>query len=241
MFCGNCGSKTIAGNHFCVACGQAQNPASALESVAAPVLGEPETPANESIAAEAVESAPPVNVTARAGVPVTQPGEKPLYCRHSPSERTMLGVDRQHGSETCLGCKLPYLPGSPNSRLGAVAQTTTRAGVKDNGPGDSQPSQPTSWRPFSGNAIAGFVLSLLWLGGIGSIVAVLLADSAMRDVRQGTRSGRGLAVAALVLGILGILLSVVIFIAITLMGQDLSNQFNHVADCVNSPTAPGCP
>lgn len=63
----------------------------------------------------------------------------------------------------------------------------------------------------------------------------------MRDVRQGTRSGQGLAVAALVLGILGILLSVVIFIEITLMGQDLSNQFNHVADCVNSPTAPGCP
>lgn len=44
-------------------------------------------------------------------------GEKPLYCRHSPSERTELGVDRERGDEICLGCKLPYLPGSPNSRL----------------------------------------------------------------------------------------------------------------------------
>jgi len=46
-----------------------------------------------------------------------QSGDKPKYCRHSPSERTELGVDRQQGSETCLGCNLPYLPGSPNSRL----------------------------------------------------------------------------------------------------------------------------
>ena len=51
--------------------------------------------------------------------------EKPVYCRHSPSERTMLGVDRQHGSEICLGCRLPYLPGSPNSRLRRGAQLGT--------------------------------------------------------------------------------------------------------------------
>lgn len=50
-------------------------------------------------------------------IPMEQSGEKPLYCRHSPSERTELGVDPQQGSEICLGCNLPYLPGSPNSRL----------------------------------------------------------------------------------------------------------------------------
>lgn len=50
-------------------------------------------------------------------IPMEQSGDKPMYCRHSPSERTELGVDRQQGSETCLGCNLPYLPGSPNSRL----------------------------------------------------------------------------------------------------------------------------
>jgi hypothetical protein len=50
-------------------------------------------------------------------LPVTQPGEKRLYCRLSPSERTTLGVDRQNGSNTCLGYKLPYAPGSPNSRV----------------------------------------------------------------------------------------------------------------------------
>src|ERR1035437_5078678 len=103
MFCGNCGSKAVEGNRFCSTCGQALRPASA----------------SESGAAEAVEYTPPVD----QAVPVTQPGEKPLYCTHSASERNMLGVDRQHGSETCLGCKLPYAPGSPGSRLRTVAES----------------------------------------------------------------------------------------------------------------------
>lgn len=105
---------------------------------------------------------------------------------------------------------------------------------------------PTNFRPdvplpFSGRAIAAFVISLFWVGGIGSIVAIGLATGAMQDVRQGTRSGHGLAVAALVLSILGIVLSVVIIIQVMWMGHDLSNQFNQFSDCVNSPTAPGCP
>lgn len=94
MFCGNCGSKAVEGNRFCSTCGQAQRPASA----------------SESDVAEAVESSPPVDQT----VLVTQPGEKPLYCTHSASERNMLGVDRQHGSETCRGCRLPYFSTDPD-------------------------------------------------------------------------------------------------------------------------------
>jgi hypothetical protein len=54
-------------------------------------------------------------------------------------------------------------------------------------------------------AIAAFVISLLWLWGIGSIIAVFMASIAMGDTRKGTHAGRGLAVAALVIGILGIL------------------------------------
>jgi hypothetical protein len=112
MFCRNCGSKTLVGDYFCVTCGQAQRPASASESAAGPALEEPETPAEESNLAEAVSSAAPVDRT----VPVRQPGEQSLFCRHSPSERTTLGVDTTGGSEICRGCRLPYAPGSPNSR-----------------------------------------------------------------------------------------------------------------------------
>jgi hypothetical protein len=122
MFCGNCGSKVVEGNLFCVTCGRAQPPASPLKSIAGLVLEERRTPAEASIALKAVESASPMDVTARTGVSATQLGAKPLYCRHSRFQRAGLGVDREHGSEICLGCKLPYSPGSPNSRTEGVAQ-----------------------------------------------------------------------------------------------------------------------
>jgi uncharacterized membrane protein YhaH (DUF805 family) len=57
-------------------------------------------------------------------VPVSVAGMKPPYCRHSPAERSRLGVGRQDRSDTCLGCKLPYAPGSPNSGLRSAASGT---------------------------------------------------------------------------------------------------------------------
>lgn len=125
MFCGNCGSKAIEGNLFCVTCGQAQHSDSASESAAGPALEEPETPAEESNLAEAVSSAAPVDRT----VPVKQPGEQSLFCRHSPSERTTLGVDTTDGSEICRGCKLSYAPGSPGSGLRPAVSPTVPTSV----------------------------------------------------------------------------------------------------------------
>jgi hypothetical protein len=94
-------------------------------------------------------------------------------------------------------------------------------------------SYPSFARPVSGKAIAAFVMSLLWVGGIGSIVAIFLAVSALKDVRRGTHSGHGLAMAGLILGILGILaVVVVIFVEITLAGADLRDQFQQVATSV---------
>jgi Domain of unknown function (DUF4282) len=118
MFCTNCGTKIVEGKPLCITCGQAVPAASASESAAGPAVDEPETAAKESNLAEGFERPALVDQT----VPVAQPGQEPPYCRHSPSERTALGVDRQHGSEICMGCKLPYLPGSPNSRLRAGDQ-----------------------------------------------------------------------------------------------------------------------
>jgi hypothetical protein len=143
MFCGNCGSKAVEGDRFCVTCGQAPRPAS--ESVA--VL------------------------------------------------------------------------------------------VQEN-PGLAQPYQSAPGPPFSGKATAAFVLSLFWLGGIGSLVAIGLAGTAMSDIRRGTHSGRGLAITALILGICGIVIPFVIYMA---MAHNISNQLSHVSDCLNTPTAPGCP
>jgi hypothetical protein len=109
MFCGNCGSKVVEGNVFCVTCGRAQHSPSVTESVAVPMSVEgSKTPDVEFRA---------VHPAASAGVPVTQPAEKPLYCRHSSSERTKLGMDMYHGSDICMGCRLPFSPDSPNSGM----------------------------------------------------------------------------------------------------------------------------
>jgi hypothetical protein len=233
MFCGNCGSKVVEGDRFCVACGRAQSSSSGSQSMSVLAREGLETPAERPLLAVQAESAPIVDQMATERVPVAQAGEKPSYCRHSLNERYDYGVDREHGSETCLGCGLPYwgspnsLIGSPDSLLPATAQGTQLTGVKENTPGVSQVYRPASSRPFSGKAIAAFVISLLWAGGIGSIVAIFLATSALKGIRRGTHTGHGLAVAAMILGILGIL--TMLFVIVTaLLGQNLNNQFNDV-------------
>jgi Domain of unknown function (DUF4190) len=62
----------------------------------------------------------------------------------------------------------------------------------------------------NGLAVASFVLSLLWIGGLGSLLAVIFAISARRSIMRsgGREGGDGLAIAGLVIGILGILGSV---------------------------------
>lgn len=171
MFCGKCGSKAVEGDLFCVTCGQAQRPASASESIVGAVLEEPKTPAEDSNLAEAVQSAAPVDRTVQA----VKSGGKPLYCRHSVSERTMLGVDTDDGSETCRGCKLLYAPGSPNSHLhsptgrtGALPAKTGQAPKRD---GDmssqagwyAQPEGEKSvfWSPKVLGLIAALALALI--------------------------------------------------------------------------------
>jgi hypothetical protein len=56
-------------------------------------------------------------------------------------------------------------------------------------------------------AIASLILSILWLGGLGSLLAVILASVALSGIRrsQGQRLGLGLARAALTIGLIGLL------------------------------------
>lgn len=58
----------------------------------------------------------------------------------------------------------------------------------------------------NGKAIASLILGILWIGGIGSILAVILGHSAKKEIDRsdGREGGRGIAVAGLILGWLGI-------------------------------------
>ena len=62
--------------------------------------------------------------------------------------------------------------------------------------------------PIAAIAITAFVLSLLWIGGFGSIAAIICAAVSMRNTRTHDQAGRGLAVAALIIGILGLISAV---------------------------------
>ncbi len=67
-----------------------------------------------------------------------------------------------------------------------------------------------------GLAIASLVLGILWLYWIGSILAVIFAGVALKRINasNGWRTGKGMAVAGLVLGLIGMLtLFLVIVIA----------------------------
>jgi hypothetical protein len=64
------------------------------------------------------------------------------------------------------------------------------------------------WTPPTTNAMAigSLVLSLLWLGGLGSVGAVVLGHMSKREIArsQGRQSGANLATAGLVIGYIGL-------------------------------------
>lgn len=63
------------------------------------------------------------------------------------------------------------------------------------------PPPPTTAEPhISGLAIASFVLGLLWLGFVGSILAVVFGALAYERIRKGYESGKGLAIAGIIMG-----------------------------------------
>ena len=76
------------------------------------------------------------------------------------------------------------------------------------------PAVNSGWQPSSvlvqnpetsGLAVASLVLGVLWLGGAGSLLALIFGAVAMHQIKRsrGTLSGKGMAVAGLVLGIIG--------------------------------------
>ena len=67
----------------------------------------------------------------------------------------------------------------------------------------------------NGMAIASMVLGILWLYGIGAVLALIFGYSAKKQIDQsgGTQTGRGMAVAGIVLGWIGVAGTVLTIIA----------------------------
>jgi hypothetical protein len=68
----------------------------------------------------------------------------------------------------------------------------------------------------NGKAIASLVLGILWMFGLGSLLAVILGHMAKREIDRtgGRQGGRGLAIAGLILGWLGVA-GIIAFVIVT--------------------------
>jgi Domain of unknown function (DUF4190)/Domain of unknown function (DUF1707) len=88
------------------------------------------------------------------------------------------------------------------SELAALTADVTPAPV----PPPAAPARPTFVRaqaPTNGFAIASLVLGLFWMWWIGSVLAVVFGHVALRQIARSGQSGRGLAIAGIVLGYIG--------------------------------------
>lgn len=85
---------------------------------------------------------------------------------------------------------------------------------------DGPPPPQPPWYPppsrTSGFAVASLVLSLVWLGGLGSVLAIIFGTQAKKEIRRspGYVTGDGMATAGIVLGILGIMGAVTVWIGL---------------------------
>jgi hypothetical protein len=69
---------------------------------------------------------------------------------------------------------------------------------------------PTGWPPVvrhtNGLAVASLIASLVWMWALGSLVAVICGHAALRQIKRsgGRQTGRGMAIAGLVIGYMGL-------------------------------------
>ena len=93
---------------------------------------------------------------------------------------------------------------------------------------------PPSQR-MSGLAIASLVLGIIsipaaltvWIGGICAILAIILGAIAMNAARKGRGVRRGLAMAGLITGLIGLILSIVVFVYAYKRTQACEHKIGH--------------
>jgi hypothetical protein len=76
----------------------------------------------------------------------------------------------------------------------------------------------------NGMAIASMVLGIVWIYWIGSVLAVVFGFIALNQIGKRNESGRGMAIAGLVLGFVGIAILLILIIAGSILANN--NGFN---------------
>ena len=93
----------------------------------------------------------------------------------------------------------------------------------------------------SGLAVASLVLSILWLGGLGSILAVIFALVALSQIRsaQNRIGGKGLAIAGLVIGAVGVIGAIGLVVSLTVVTAHSISTLPTRRSIVPTSTVPG--
>ncbi len=95
------------------------------------------------------------------------------------------------------------------------------------------PNAPYGYSPYAppqgtnGMAIASLVLGLVWVYWIGSILAIIFGFVALAQIRDRNQSGKGMAVAGLILGFIGVGIFVLAVLVVALAG-DSTVRFSSV-------------
>jgi Domain of unknown function (DUF4190) len=115
---------------------------------------------------------------------------------------------------TC-GTAWPTAPADPSTYLPPPPQDA---------PYPYQPSAPPL-KVTNGLSIASLVLGILWIAGLGSILALIFGYVGLRQIRRRHEGGRGLAIAGVVLGWVGVGLTLLfIALAVIATGSDTSRN-----------------
>jgi hypothetical protein len=97
-------------------------------------------------------------------------------------------------------------PVSAASRGAGLATASTPAGAPMAGPGQAPGWSPPVQRRTNGMAIASMILGIVWVYWIGSILALIFGYIAKSEIdrSRGAQKGRGMAIAGIVLGYVGL-------------------------------------
>ena len=95
----------------------------------------------------------------------------------------------------------PYLEPDDQSNPASAQQRTPQYTYvdRDAGPWQTFPAP----QPTNGLAVAALVLGIVWAFWIGSALAIVFGHVALGQIRQRNQSGKGMAIAGLVLGYVG--------------------------------------
>lgn len=118
------------------------------------------------------------------------------------------GTQMATGGRFCAGCGAPQ-GDSPVATLDPFAL-------------QSEPDAVANLMPLAqgqqndGKAVASLVLSLLWFGGIGSIIAVVLGHLSRSESRKQGRTKGGMALAGIIIGYAGVAMAALLVVLIAL-------------------------